>query len=301
MSDIKISNSGVTLFRRCPKKYWWKYIRKIEPIRPSSAILLGDLIHGTFANYYQSTHNKEKSLEYLINFGVDLTMRMPPEEQEDFAIISGTACAMWENVPDWMLDGKDVSTAEKYFEIKLTEGITYRGYIDRLVKANGKLLIRELKTCAFPDSYIRSAGTSSQASGYVLGAQTEIDKEVVGVSYDLIRKPALRKRGTENMQDFVARIREDYRTRPEWYYRREYTYRNDKNLDEFVDDLCMCARDIRSKYESNQWYRNHDACFARGECEYYKICFNYDEMTEKIFYKPVVDRETKAEAEDVEE
>ncbi|CAK0749274.1 putative PD-(D/E)XK nuclease family protein [Gammaproteobacteria bacterium] len=309
--EITLSNSGITQFRRCPRKYYWKYVRKLEPIRPSKAIVLGDFVHSAFAHYYQKSQDREETLEALIGFGTDLVTSAPAEEQEELSILGATACAMWQFVPDWMFDDASTVAAEKYFIWKLldskTDAVYIRGYIDRLVEFNGKKLIRELKTCASPDVFIRQAANSSQASTYVIGTQEAINKDVVGVSYDLIRKPQLRKRQNENAQEFVARIREDYRSRPEWYYRREYTYRTRKNLDQFVIDLRHVARDILIKWmcynegDGDVFYRNHDACFSCGECEYYKICFNYDEMTEKIFYKPVQAEETRSEADDVEE
>jgi len=314
--EITLSNSGITQFRRCPRKYYWRYVRKLEPIRPSKAIILGDFVHSAFAHYYQTSQNREETLEALIGFGVDLVNTAPAEEQEELSILGATACAMWQFVPDWMFDDASTSVAEKYFIWKLVEVIRsgdlphvvyIRGYIDRLVDYNGMKLIRELKTCASPDAFIRAAANSSQASTYVVGTQEAINKDVVGVSYDLIRKPQLRKKQSENAQEFVARIREDYRARPEWYYRREYTYRTAKNLEQFVTDLRQVARDILLKWicynegQKDVFYRNHDACFSCGECEYYKICFNYDDMTEKIFYKPIEAEETKSEADDVEE
>jgi hypothetical protein len=274
--------------------YWWKYVEGIEPIRESNAFFVGKLAHSMLEHYYQC-HNRAEVLSKCAEMVQEGINNYAPEEQEDFTIMAATAMAMFEFFPEEMLDPVDCSVVERNFEILIMDTdkdrIAYNGYIDRVFNSN---VIREVKTTANPEMFVRYAAVSPQVTGYILAARHFLNPKINGATFDLILKPLLRKKQTENCEEFCARIREDYKTRPEHYYRREHTFRSDKQLEDFHKDLISIAVDILSKYKSEMpetFWRNHESCFRMGECPYYKICFDNDEMTRSIFYKPVVKEE----------
>lgn len=308
--ELKLSHSQLNAFRKCPKMYWWRYVYGIEPIREPDSFVIGGLLHQVQQAYYALKSTRAEALFKsweILNPIIDGTA---PDEQENWMIMAQTAMAMFEFMPDWMLDPQDRTTVEKHFETTIfktdNDRISYQGYIDRVV---GNSMVRELKTTINPDMFIRYASVSPQVTGYVLGCQNELKLKINGVTFDLIRKPLLRKKQNEDTASFCNRIREDYRTRPDFYYRREHTYRSPKQIKQFEIDLKAIGIDILGKLkvcETNKevgaelFWRNHEACFSRGECPYHKICFNKDKMTEQIFYKSTKHTNNHDVAEDVE-
>lgn len=309
--EIKLSHSRLNTFRKCPKMYWWRYVYGIEPIREPDSFIIGSLLHTICENYYKNKLTRQQAVDAAWLTVKAIIADCAPEEQESWLIMSHTAIAMFEFMPNYLLDPVDTSMVEKSFVMPIftsdNDKITYEGHIDRYVGC--KNMIRELKTTINPDMFVRYAAVSPQVTGYVLGCKRVFGHDPKGVTYDLIRKPLLRKKQNEDCEQFCQRIRDDYRTRPEFYYRREHTYRSPQQLAQFEIDIKSIGIDILGKmkvYETNKvvgtelFWRNHEACFSRGECPYYKICFTKDSMTEQIFYKKIEHTRNHDIAEDIE-
>ena len=296
---MKFSHSSLNCYRKCPKMYWWRYVRRIEPIREPDAFIIGRMMHTLVENYYKTGKTRDEVIIMAAAKASDLFTNSAPEDLENLMTMFITATSMFKHMPEIFLERNRGNLVEIKFSISIARGIEYEGYIDRI---DGNTL-RELKTTTLPDSFIRYAAVSPQVTGYMLGCR-EMGKDIKSITYDLVRKPLLRKKAAETGEDFHKRIAEDYRTRPEFYYRREYTYRNDEQIDMFQEDLKHICTEISTKVLTNTgFYRNHEACFARGKCPYYDICFSNskDDTFEKIFYKPVDDDRNKHDlAEDIE-
>ena len=106
--------------------------------------------------------------------------------------------------------------------------------------------------------------------------------------YDYIKKPLLRKGAHEDMDGFGKRIMQDYVDRPDMYYSRHFVYRNEYQLQRFVQDVADVAAEIRRRTRTCEWRRNHEACFNfNSECPYAKICHceQPDKITLEMYFK----------------
>lgn len=64
--DISYSRSAVA--RGCLKKYYWKYVENIEPIRQSSSLVIGNVVHDSGFDWKE--HWKEMpGATYGMNYG----------------------------------------------------------------------------------------------------------------------------------------------------------------------------------------------------------------------------------------
>jgi len=94
----------------------------------------------------------------------------------------------------------------------------------------------------------------------------------VRILFNYIRKSLLRQKKNESIQQFMARVQEDYLTRPDHYYHREVVERTTVETLRFKQELLKILRDIRITKKYNLWYKNRKACNARGRCPFFDIC-----------------------------
>jgi hypothetical protein len=283
---LEISNNSTSIYRSCPKKYYWRYLRGLSPYKKSAALTLGSVIHSAFDMYYNGFSDVDV-LEFINKTTDEEIAKSSPEISESLVIAKYTALAMWINYP------KDLSAfSEIKPELELTlefsDGVSIVLKIDGLVKIDGKLWVRELKTTALSfGQFEQRCETSHQCSLYTYAVRKS-GFPVEGVIYDFIKKPLLRKHIKEDKDQFGQRIVNNYKERPDYYYKRHYSYRSQENLELFEQDLQGVVRDMKLRVKSGDWYRNPDACWTfNSACPYMPICFqkNPDQLTLDVYYR----------------
>jgi len=280
---LKISNSSINIYRSCPKKYHWKYIEGLTPYKKSTALTLGSIVHTAFDMYYNNFSEHDVS-EYIVKTADEEIAKADPQVAEDLLVAKYTALGMWMHYP------KDLSVfseirPELSLEIKFDRGVKLVLRVDGLVKVDGKMWVRELKTTGLSFSqFEKRCETAPQCSTYTLAVR-KAGIPVEGVIYDFVKKPLLRRHIKESKEQFGKRILLDYKTRPNFYYKRHYSYRSQENLDLFEEDLKLTVKAIKSKRIG--WPRNPDACWNfNSACPYMPICFQKDpdNLTIDLFF-----------------
>ena len=68
------SNSGITCFQTCNKKYYWSYIALLSPKKKTSPLSFGSAIHTGIKNLYRGKEEENKELvrQYIPNQGEEL-------------------------------------------------------------------------------------------------------------------------------------------------------------------------------------------------------------------------------------
>jgi len=283
---LDISISSVSTIRGCPMKYKWHYLDGYVPYKKSNQLTLGSVVHGAFDMYYNGFDTVEVLKYIKESFDAEIS-KASPTEVEDWWIDKYTATGMWMHYPKDLSIFKHIEP-EKEFNIPLNSEISFKGVVDGLVTdSNDRLWVRELKTTSMPFSqFERRSRTTSQGSGYVW-AMRKLGYPVEGVMYDFIKKPLLKKGVKDDMHSFGYKIIADYQTRPDFYYKRHFTYRNVEELEIFEQDLLKTANEIQFRSEHNDWCRNQDQCWNfNSECPYLKICFQRkpDPLTIQLYF-----------------
>jgi len=267
-------------------KYKWHYIDGYIPFHKSHQITLGSLVHTCFEMFYSKFSNAD-IIDYIRKQMDEEISKCSPSEAEDAVLAKYTALGMWHNFPSSLDNFLEVKP-EMEFRVLVIPQVYFVGKIDGLVKdKENRLWVREIKTTSLSFSqFERRAKTSPQATGYIW-AMRKLGHPVVGVMYDFIKKPLLRKTVTDDMHAFGYRIMADYKARPELYFKRHFTYRNDEELGIYEEDLKKTAKDILNRCKTHEWYRNPDQCWNfNTECTYAKICFQNqpDQLTLDLYY-----------------
>jgi hypothetical protein len=283
---LEISHSSCSMARSCPMKYKWRYVDGYKPIRKSTSLVLGEVVHSAFDMFYNRFPEDEVT-EYIKWTLDEKLANASLPEQEDLQIIKYTALGMWINYPHKNLLEFQEIKSEKEFKVPLSKDILLVGKSDRLIKKDGKWWVGELKTSGLPYQRFKNRmAVSDQVTAYVY-AWRKKGYPVEGVIFDYIRKPTLRKNVRESSTEFAYRIAKDYKDRPSEYFDRHYEYRSDADLDRWVKDTAEVAKLIKGIWKGKV-YRNPDSCWNyNSECPYKKICFadTPDPLTVELYYE----------------
>lgn len=291
---LKISNTSCSIARGCWMKYYWHYIEKLEPIKKSTALTLGSIMHEAFEQYYSGATDSD-TLNYIQKRYDEEIAKATDDTREYMETDKYTAMGMWAYYPHKDLTCFDKIDVEKEFSITLPNlrRVRFVGKVDGLVKMNGKWWVREVKTTGLsPRQFIGRCACSDQATAYVY-AMRRLGFPVQGVMYDCIKRPLLRKRTTETVDDFGKRIMADYRDdlkKPESArkaYIRLNEFRPNYRIQQWQDSINRLVKAIRYRKRHDDWYRNMDQCWNYNSlCPYARVCHmeTPDELTMKLFY-----------------
>ncbi len=189
----------------------------------------------------------------------------------------------------WATDFGDFEwvALEKEFKVPTTicvdEQDTFfplRGKMDGIYLANnGRHWLFETKTKGRIDDQVMidRLPYEFQVQLYLKALAIEQKTVPAGVLYNLIRRPLLRQKQSEDLDEFLYRIDLDVGIRPEWYFLRyEYAFSEQEMnrwWEEFVTLLQQFVRWDRGEYH----YRNSNACGTNfGACEFVPICSRND-------------------------
>lgn len=274
---LNLSYSSAADLRSCTKKYYYKNILGLEPKVTTSALTVGSTIHECFEMYFKKVPAQEiiQHIEAVYKEGLTRATEL---DQERMTIDRYTCLGMWTNYPFSEMEFEEV-IPEKEFKVRLgsLRGVYLKGIVDGLVRRQGRWWIREVKTTSLDKRAFQSkASVSYQAAGYMYGIHKETNSKLCGVVYDVIKRPLLRRGAHETAEDFGKRIFADYARadKKEMYYDRYYSYRTEKEIQEFEKDMVILAGDLRRRIRMGNWFRNTDNCFTfNSECPFRKVCW----------------------------
>lgn len=290
------------MFKQCQKKYHWRYMEQLKPIKKPEALQLGSTLHSAFDSYYKGASDAQVTKDIIAHMDNQIAEAQLPD-QENLIVQKYTLLGMWQNFPYKDLSQFSRIESEKEMRIPIADDVEIVCKIDRLVEVKKTKVcwIGELKSTGLPfQQFQNRIATSSQASTYVWMAR-KFGLDVSGLMFDFIKKPLLRKGSNETCVDYGIRIANDYKQRQDSYYGRHYEYRSDEHIKLFEEDLYMVVSDMVRARRDKCFYRNPDACwFYNSECPYKKICFSKekDPLTLELYYQQIKKEEGNGREQD---
>jgi len=176
-----------------------------------------------------------------------------------------------ETVPDRKIIATEQETTG------MVGGINFIGIIDCIVEVDGKLYIEEYKTTksdVSPGSeYWEILTMDTQCVGYVTLLKS-LGYDIHGIIYDVWRKPLLRLKKNETLEEYNERVYTTMWEEAEKYYARKPITILESDEKRFANTLSKIDN-LRSYSQlHNLWYHNEMACKSFGRCEYLPICTN---------------------------
>jgi len=167
------------------------------------------------------------------------------------------------------------------FQIDLGEFL-FQGKIDLYARQGTTPFLVEHKTAkTITGSYIERLAMDTQTRSYIYGATKGQHLPVKEVLYDIIRKPSLRRKSNESLDDFTERLSDDYCARPSFYFYREGLKYSKDDIESFEYEMRQTHKEyqaiIDGEYgppdDPRTWGPNDSTCndFFRL-CPYFHIC-----------------------------
>lgn len=276
-----LTNSARSTFLNCRKKYEFSYVYGLAPRKPSIPFLVGALFHEELDRMYTEGDFDEAAARLRIGKACEKASRaegLTPEDSERVfmqqAIAMGAVKGYARQYLERDLDSWEVVEAEGAFKIDLPGGWTYHGKTDLVVreKKTKKLKLVEHKTAGKLDvAYIAKLPLDNQILGYAWG-KTMQKMPLEGVIYNVTKKPLIRQRQNESINEFYRRVEQEYTDRPEEYFYRESLTFGRQDIDQFSDELKQFTREIDKAHDEEFFYKNPSQCTAMGVCAFMKLC-----------------------------
>ncbi len=292
MADPTVeSPSSMSCYLSCEEKYYFSSILKLRRKREADALRLGSAFHKGLAHYRAAMARGSAPGEGKIEYE---------------AIAHATAGYQdrpaWADPSDWAVECEQVrillsghfwryqnepirfEAVEKQFSMPLVNPRTGRrsrryiigGQLDGIgVLEDGRLSVVENKTAGEdigPDSdYWTRLRADHQISVYVLGARLR-GYDVKTVTYDVTRKPTIRLKQTETVEEYGERLLNDIAEHPEHYYARREIPRLEDELQRTREELWVIGQKLQHSARVG-YVRNVSAMTCRW-CQYAKLCLS---------------------------
>ncbi len=279
----RITHSRIACAGECLKKHFWRYELCLKPYRESQPLRMGSAVH------YGLELIGQVDTQTAISRAVADYDAWPPDyiDPEAWAVERHTVASLlsgyawrWSEVDA----GIETVATETDFDLPLVNPISGRpsqtfslaGKRDKVIRyPDGRLGIRESKTTSqkldTDSDYWGRLQMDAQTSLYWLAAVAE-NYPVEFVEFDVIRKPSIRLKKTENPEEYGNRLLEDIGERPDFYFARREIPRLQADLDETAGELWAWGKILRQCQLDGHWPRNTSACNRFGRCEYWSLC-----------------------------
>lgn len=264
---MRLSISKLKAFKSCRRLYELKYIEGLQPVQKPDALETG-------SNYH-------KLLEEL-----NTTGHLP---ECDYS----KEYAMAKAYEKYIYPHFHVVEAEKWLEADLGNGDKLVGIADAIAD-DGYLVEHKSTGQEITEQYEYNLLWDEQILAYMF--MTEKRK----VHYTVCRKPTIRQKQNETVEEFYDRMVEWYDTDTDSKIRLLEIERTCEEVEQFEKELYAMLYEMKSAEANNQYskvpyYRNTCHCNMWGRrCEYSSVCLHYDPKQEYIeFTKEVKEYEPK--------
>ena len=247
---MKLSNSGIQLFKSCRRAYELKYIEGVYPLSSPEVLERG-----------RGYHEKLESL-----------LRDGSFEQDD-----PKTDAMVMAFQKYVLPklGK-VEAVEEWFEKPVGNGKTIIGRCDGRLDS-GRLLEHKTTSASLDEAYVMGLQNDEQILTYMWAYG------VNNIQYTVCRTPTIRLKQGESEDEFRQRCLDWYSDDTEHKIGVINVYRSPEEVAEFGHDLELITDEIEN---CHNFYRVPSHCMKWGRpCEYASICRNYDPQMEYVGFE----------------
>jgi len=128
---------------------------------------------------------------------------------------------------------------------------------------------------------------------YCYSLLVEYGKFPKGCTYNIIRKPGLKLKKGESIQEFSRRCAQDIEERPDHYFMRFNVTFTQKEIREVEEHLRAMVTDFVNWWEGKSpHYHNSASCETKyGACDYLRLCSGAEEMyiKRKFVYRELED------------
>lgn len=271
-----LTASRMAALLNCPRKHYWRYEVGLKTTSDAQELRFGSAWHTAMECRWQGM-SYEDALWATVEKADSFT-------ELDVATLAGMLAGYYAR---YLAGAENVLTLhpEQEFRLPLSGSRSFDvgGKIDGLgVLVDDRLALVEHKTTSSdlaPDSdYWLRLRFNSQVYQYVVAARA-LGWDVAIVIYDVARKPMIRQKQSETVEQFGDRLAADAAARPEFYFARREVPILDQDVAEFEIQRLELSRQIlrlraagrKAKRPEHAWARNCGDMTCRF-CEFESFC-----------------------------
>lgn len=248
--------SALKTFRRCKRKFFWKYIARLSPRANDKNLLIGAAFHNCLGQWYKGKRSSmamiarkyysELSEAVKNNAGI-----VDPSIYDDMLAMADAFCGMMVGYANTYEDDRKSwnilrPSIERQFMIDMGD-FFYAGKIDLVVESkNAQQLVEHKTSSKLRDTYINRLPLDTQIRGYIFGWQSMTGSKINEVLYDVIVKCRIRRKTDESIDDYAERIADVYCSQPDRYFYREKLSFDQSQLDAFIYELHQTHREYKA-------------------------------------------------------
>jgi hypothetical protein len=261
-----LSHSSLNTQLACHQRYAYSYVDKIEPISKAASLRLG----GAFAKATE-TGDPADGVAKLSGEATILTQEDQDRLTVDCAIVTGAARAYLaaygrrerrEFGYRVRLRNPDTGAYSRTFDLE--------GYADGLT--DDWMLIEDKFVGQMQAVAIKRLKLDRQLALECYGIWRATGHEITDVSYRFTRKPSIKQKKTETVEEYAERVEADYAERPEFYLVEEKITRSATDLVRIEAELWQWAAQRREAARARIYPRNSSHCHDYGGCPFLPLC-----------------------------
>lgn len=275
-----LTNSSRSCFLNCRKKFYWTYIRRLTPIKPSVPLLVGSLFHNGLELFYKNKLNiddyreeVQKALDaQMINIKTDEeSSRLWQQE----AIVMGMLIGYVKRYKKQDKEKWNIIAPETEFSFKIPESrLLFSGKRDLLVSTKNKetVLVEHKTTSKLDASYLSKLPLDNQILCYAYSVLVETKKLPKNIVYNVVQKIGIKQKQNETLQQYYDRVVDEYTNNIQTLFFRELIPVNKSDVMSAADELHKFAREIERAIDEGFFYMNTTQCTMYGMCPYMPLC-----------------------------
>lgn len=254
---MKFSHSRINCFKQCPKLFDYKYNKHLFKIDgDSDSLIMGSAFHRGIE--LGNINALEKELDENNDF-------LSEGNETNKIIVLAMVEAFFNKFPHH-------NEGDIQHEVKIETTFGNHPFImfaDAIIDEPDGIVLREYKTASRIDStYIDKLQFNDQITRYCLAIEQEYHKPVKRIEYYVAKKPLLRLKQNETLEQFRNRLVEKI-TEDEESIQYFELHRTREHLDEELSDLIY---DMDTISKTTRYTKNLSACSCYGNCPYLNLC-----------------------------
>ncbi len=244
-----LDSSKTKCFLECPRKFYWRHVRKLVPLHEKAALSFGKAIHEALYEWHK-TYDLERTIEIFHEHWDDKIDEQLRTAEKGESLLKGYA----ERYPPKHEPFKFLSLEQKV-QIEIGDFV-YGGRIDGIVEWGGMYLVLDHKTASrMGPKYFDRFRPDLQMTGYAFMAKQLFKQHIHGVVINVLYF-------TKKQMDFV----------------REISSREPFEYEQFASLILNLASQIKANdpEDMNSWLPNWTSCGDWGGCDYRDLCLSED-------------------------
>jgi len=281
--QLFVSYSSMNSFRKCPRFYYWKHIRRLEKRSFKLPFVVGRIMHHGIQTLLSTPEKAMKILKKKYKEESQVARKeflLSPVEEEDLAAQEFAVVGMLEAYKaqySQFLKATEHIATEQVLQYELNKKVVVVGKIDNVLLNQNNRWMWELKNLKSLDMDRINAIKTDPQSGLYFEVYNRLKKKadrLFGILYQIIRKPSIRQKKNESRREFLVRLQE-------WYasgdgglkFHLERTKGSFISGDAVMNTVDKVSQQILACHDRDDYYQDFGRCISEWDrCQFYGVC-----------------------------